>query len=207
MASSPVEYFRAPDNRRPMAQLVCTECGAHEAFANRWEDEGQARARARHLGWCWQRKTNWCPGCIRKKRKEEPKVSKAKTSDISVPQPSREEKRAIMKLLHEVYDTEHERYSGGETDESVAECLEVRVGWVIQLREEFFGAAGANSDMTDLAKDIAALRADLTEAKDRAAADHDACAKALQGLAVIESQLGRIRSAVGPRVQKIAGLQ
>lgn len=64
----------------------------------------------------------------------------------TIPAPAeatREQKREIMLMLQQVYDTEKQRYKGEETDKTVAHVLGIeRWGWVSKIREELFGPAG-----------------------------------------------------------------
>lgn len=128
-------------------------------------------------------------------------------SETGPREPSRGERRQIIDLLGDVYDTEAECYTGGETDETVANTLNVMPGWVAQLREQFFGPAGTNTDMGELA---AAIDTFIAESQS-ALADAQRSAKALQSqLELAQShreKLQKICKAVGPRVLRVAGVK
>lgn len=115
-------------------------------------------------------------------------------------EPSRKQKREIMDLLEEVYDTENERYRSGDTDDSVADVLGVMPGWVTRLREEFFGPVGESQEMVDLSKELSAMRIDAAAMMERATEMHNDFTELSKRIANAEAKLGRIRNAVSPRV-------
>lgn len=96
-------------------------------------------------GWSVKSKIIICPSCVA--------ASKPKESDMNTKQelrqPTKSQKREIMLLLTDVYDTENERYKGTETDKSIAECLGdgIMWGWVAQIREEYFGPDGNEANL------------------------------------------------------------
>ncbi|MEB3421745.1 hypothetical protein VK682_24550 [Salipiger manganoxidans] len=124
----------------------------------------------------------------------------------AVPQPSREQKRAIIDLLQASYDTKAGRYLQGETDATLATVLEVRAGWVAVLREELFGPDGRNEEADALRQELEALRADIKAVE----AVHAAQGEALAGLrgqaGRAEAKLSRIMTAVGAHVVRKAGV-
>ena len=102
------------------------------------------------LGWSVNGKVITCPDCLSKM--EKPMVADTKQE---LRQPTKSQKREIMLLLNDVYDTDNERYKGTETDKSVAECLGEGImwGWVSQIREEYFGPDGNEANFA-AAEDI-----------------------------------------------------
>ena len=165
-------------------------------------------------GWAVVKGKLHCPGC-EAKRKVKPmaEVQAKLQAGAAVPQPSREQKRAIIDLLQASYDTKAGRYLQGETDATLATVLEVRAGWVAVLREELFGPDGRNEEADALRQELDALRADIKAAE----AVHDDLRKALdrQGEALAglrgqagraEAKLSRILTAVGAHVVRKAGL-
>ncbi|MEQ3679229.1 hypothetical protein [Pseudophaeobacter sp.] len=114
-------------------------------------------------------------------------------------QPTRAQRREIMGLLEVSYDVEAERYSGHETDETIATVLNVLPGWVSAIREEFFGAAGGNDEIAalqsgydDLAGRVADLVSKLAEVSQQAS---DISAQ----LTGFEGRLSKVQKAVGER--------
>jgi len=93
----------------------------------------------RKAGWLVNGKVITCVSCTEKLQKD---TVMQKEQDLR--QPSKKQKRDIIGLLEDVYDTENERYRGVETDKSVADTLGDGIlwGWVSQVREELFGPDG-----------------------------------------------------------------
>lgn len=68
-------------------------------------------------------------------------------SATALVQPSRQQRRDIIGILQDVYDVKKQRYQKAETDQTVAEVLNIkRWAWVTQIREEFFGPDGNEAD-------------------------------------------------------------
>ncbi|WP_246100821.1 hypothetical protein [Palleronia caenipelagi] len=117
-------------------------------------------------------------------------------------EPSRAQKREIILWLGEAYDAAKGCYVAGETDHTVAETLNVMPGWVVNIREEFFGPDGSNEDLAALKQDIAAQ---ITAVE---AFQKDLQARLLQigsdlgGMKALRDRLAKIEQAVGPRVMK-----
>lgn len=70
--------------------------------------------------------------------------------------PSQEQKRQIFEMLGVVYDTKAGRFTGCESDVTVATALGngILFGWVAAIREEFFGPAGGNEELEKLQSDM-----------------------------------------------------
>jgi hypothetical protein len=93
-----------------------------------------------------------CPTCM--KRLEKPKE---RAMPIQPPHPiiitpttepkdmTREHRRIIFAKISEVYDSD--KYGNGWTDKRIAEDLGCPRAWVAQVRDEMFGAEGANEDI------------------------------------------------------------
>ena len=96
-------------------------------------------AQLRKVGWMVKGKVITCVSCTEKLQKD---TTMQQEQDLR--QPSKKQKRDIIGLLEDVYDTDNERYRGVETDKSVAETLGDGIlwGWVSQVREELFGPDG-----------------------------------------------------------------
>ena len=156
-------------SRGPVAEVKCDCCGATEniraAYERRSSDkfevkEGQVILKATQKGWSQIKGTLRCPECETNRRKKEDTVKNVVNLPITEEprQPSRDQKREIIALLNEVYDTNGGRYTGGETDKTVAETIGggVMLGWVAQIREDLFGPDGGNDDLEELRQEISA---------------------------------------------------
>jgi hypothetical protein len=197
------------DRGAPRMQCVCDDCERVEVVAamhgkDGKDGEGQAAIKVQRLGWTYIGKRLRCAACEAKRKADGMIDKKQGSQGVRAPaprEPTRTQKFEIMDLLRDVYDRESGCYRRGDTDETVAEVLEVMPGWVAQLREEFFGPAGSNQDM-------AALRADL----DAVIAKGEAIFADLQARAMgpllakmteleeFRNRLTKIERAVGPRV-------
>ena len=126
-------------------------------------------------------------------------------------QPTREQKRAIIDMLEEVYDTTAGRYKGAETDATVAAVLGegVMPGWVAQLREDLFGPDGGNGEMEALLDEmkgwLAARTKDATNAKVHLQAAEGALRQIgdwEKEVASFAKRVQAIQRAVGPKAQR-----
>lgn len=190
---------------QPRMKVICDDCGREEVFANPRGDEGKARKKIQQMGWDVVGKAERCPACKAKRKAQKMAARKPKpvpvesASDALLRQPTRAQRREIMGLLEVSYDVEVERYSGHETDETIAAVLNVLPGWVSAIREEFFGAAGGNDEIAalqsgydDLAGRVADLMSRLAEVSQQAS---DIGAE-LTGFKV---RLSKVQKAVGAR--------
>lgn len=131
------------------ATCTCDVCGRETVFAAKhgdayaehpqvFQSEGAVYSRLQKIKWARIKKSLHCPDCV-KRRKE-----KMKNVAEVTRQPTKEQKREIIDLLMEVYDTTAQRYNGSETDKTVADTIGngILFGWVAQLREDFFGPDG-----------------------------------------------------------------
>lgn len=196
------------------ADAVCDDCGRAETVAcdyrrstgNIWSpDEGQVKKKIAAHGWSDVKSKLRCPRC-EAKRKIKPMPSE-KTVDTNPPQMSKRDRISIISMLAEVYDLDAGRYRANDTDETVAEVLETRPGWVSEVREAEFGPAGGNEVMEALEAEAAEQRtslAALAASVDNQARDIRAATEAVKAL---QDQLARIRKAVGPRVAHKAAVR
>jgi len=83
-----------------------------------------------------------------------PKAAKAKR------EPTPQEYKQIFDMIAACYDTDKGRYRSGDTDNTIAEVIELPVEWITEVRERFFGPNGGNSDMEKLAAEFDAFRKD-----------------------------------------------
>lgn len=165
----------------PRARVVCDECSRDEVFPAGYESgrnthdkrstviEGPVIQKATKQGWSYVKGQLRCPSCEAKRKAEAAHKQEAKemaeTATVTeLRQPTREQKRQIMAMLEASYDTKSGRYTGGDTDKTVAETIGggVMPGWVSEIREEFFGPDGGNDDMETVAAELKSAREALT---------------------------------------------
>lgn len=225
----PINATRKGTDRAPAAEIVCDCCGHSELVRADYErtpsgvfevNEGQVLQKATHRGWSYVKRTLRCPTCEaeRRTKKEETTVTKQTDNVVTITpvqdeprQPSREQKRQIITLLNDVYDIKAGRYTGGETDKTVADAIGggVMFGWVAQIREDLFGPDGN--------EELEVLSAELAEWSERAALlaknCHDDIQKALaslreynklrEDLPVLSARVEALKSAIGPRARNV----
>lgn len=215
-------------SRRPYAEVKCDHCDFSENFRADYErvapdrfevKEGQVLMKATQKGWSNIKGSLRCPECEAKRRdtaKPQKEITVKNVVNLPITeeprQPSREQKRQIVTLLTDVYDIASNRYTGGETDKTVADAIGggVLFGWVAQIREDLFGPDGGNEEIVRLEADVKA-HADAIDALTR---DMDACSKLISDgqktLAAIranQSELQRrvdaLKTSVGPRARNV----
>ncbi|RAP39397.1 hypothetical protein BYZ73_20765 [Rhodovulum viride] len=204
------------------ARVICDGCGREEVVTcnylrrpgQAWApDEGQTRRKMIGRGWAEVKGKLHCPGCEAKRKATgmtktttKPAPAPDPKPDEALRHPTRAQKREIMDLLEEVYDTAAERYRQGDTDATVAEVLGVMPGWVAEIRDAFFGPDGGNEDIAAALGRMEALERDMRSVADEAARQRAAAEKKLAELSVLKVDLDRIRVAVGPRALRKAGV-
>ena len=171
------------------------------------QNEGAVHKKLQGAGWQVTRGKVFCKTCIEKRKHHSDPVM---SSITEIRQPTREQKREIIALLEIAYDTAAERYKGTDNDMTVAASLQgVMPGWVAAIREELFGANGANDDIATLADEIkafidankqieASLRIDSN-------AISDALAKVIKSSNEAQEYLKRleaIKTAFGPKASR-----
>lgn len=161
-------------DRVPKVKAICDDCQRDEVLTcdydhrgmNWFPDVGQARKKLGGKGWTFVKGVDRCPSCEAKRKAFKPKEQTTEqqkepevTNVTELRKPSREQRRAIIALLDEVYDAQAGRYKGTETDVTVAEAIGggVMFGWVAEIRVENFGDSGDNEESGKLAADLAAL--------------------------------------------------
>lgn len=120
-------------------------------------------------------------------------------------QPTRQQKREILDLLSDVYDTDQECYRRGDTDETVADVLGVMPGWVSQIREDLFGPDGSNEDMAALRTEIEQFLPKAENAMQEALQRSAALGQQIEAAQDIQRRLAKIEKAVGSRVLSKVG--
>jgi len=134
------------------------------------------------------------------------KVEKPK-EQIDIREPTKAQKRQIMSMLDEVYDADQERYRKGDTDDAVADVLGVMPGWVAEIREEFFGPDGGNENIDELLSEFEKWR-NMVETEVRAVAEVKIkLMKAVEQVNSMSQSLQKIKTAVGPRNIRKAGIR
>lgn len=183
---------------QPRMQATCDDCGREEVFACPRGDVGHARKRIHGMGWRVVKDQLTCRSCQVKRKAEKMATTgaKAKVTPGSSEQPPREptraQRREIRDFLEDVYDVDAGCYKAGETDQTVADCLEVLPGWVARIREEWFGDNGGNQDMAALQGDLNRF---IQEASQAVADVQGKITEAKSHLVNLE----KIQKSVGPR--------
>lgn len=209
-----------------IAVCTCDVCGAetsvkaqhnrHRGNASKREViESQVITKLQGNGWTNIKKTLRCPVCeaerVKTYNKTKPmEIDMTQTTDLR--QPTREQKRQIMELLNEVYDTKLSRYTGGETDKTVAETLGggVMPGWVAQLREDFYGPDGGNEELEALLADMAQWREEAAGIAKKCHDDINSALASLRDYNKLRDKLGdldtritKLKKAIGPKAENV----
>lgn len=190
------------------ANVICDECGRsevqtcdyHRQANGEWvPNEGQIKKKIASHKWGVIKGKFTCPSCVAKRKMENMEKTKIKAVPDAPRSPTPKQRIAIFAMLAEVYDLDAQRYTGGDTDDTVADVLGVMPGWVAQIREAEFGPAGN--------EDIAALMAEMSEWKDKADASLgeairavDACKADFAKVGEYKDRLAKIEKAVGQRI-------
>ena len=126
-------------------------------------------------------------------------------------QPSRDQKRQIVAALEMAYDIKNQRYSGTETDKSIADMLGdgIMYGWVATIREDMFGPDG-NEELGSLAADVTAWMKKVDEqmyAAEVAVAEIENSRADLENsrteVKKYQERLNKIIAAIGPKAEKL----
>jgi len=184
-------------------------CAYHRSPRNpgqSFPDEKQVHAKLQGQGWAIVKGKLHCPSCEAKR-----KVVPMKKPETATPEMTKRERIQIVSMLSECYDLDAERYTSGDTDETVAEILKVRPGFVAQVREEMFGPAGGNEDMdaleaaiADMLKEMQGIAGDCKNMIADAQAAMASNEKKLAEVKGLKADLEKIKKAVGPRVMRRA---
>lgn len=166
------------DNKGLTAAICqCDVCGQEakerakfhhgKTAADRQMDEGQVRQRLQHKGWTYIKGVLRCPTCeqARKPIIEEAIVVQAQPKT----EPTREQMRQINAMLEAVYDIDAQRYTGKETDITVAEALgtDFMVEWVASVRDRFYGPEGNNAEVAEIMAEIVEIKSQFDALKAR----------------------------------------
>lgn len=121
---------------------------------------------ARRKGWTVDKKAATCPECA-KPRREEPMTTKTEKPSPSETPPrtmTTKDRRAIFRAVDDHYDEANQRYADGD-DKSIAAKLGVPWAWVQKIREENFGPAGPDPEITALRKELEAFSTQIDAAE------------------------------------------
>ena len=193
------------------ANAICDTCGRSETVAcgyrrepgGKWSpDVGHVKNKITAHGWSDIKGKLFCPTC-ETKRKIAP-MPATKPAETAAPQMSKRERINIISMLAEVYDLDAGRYKANDTDETVAEVLETRPGWVAQVREAEFGPAGGNESIDALEQELGASRKVMEALLDRHESLLGEIRAAKDQVTGLQEQLARIKKAVGPRAMQRA---
>ncbi len=206
--------------RGPQVRLVCDDCKKAEVVTcdyflrpgRQWEpNEGQALKKAAGMKWSHIKGVLRCKDCEAKRKAPKPKENAVAEKVTDLRQPTRDQKRQIIGLLSDVYDTERGRYKGADTDKTLAEVLGggVMPGWVAEIREELFGPEGGNDEIETLLADLTAWRGQIDA---QAAALHEGLQSLTAGLRALNEAKAKaddhlrrveaIKAAVGPKAAR-----
>ena len=197
---------------QPRVCATCDDCGREETVAaihgkSGGDGFGQAAQKLQKMGWSYLHRHLRCPNC-EAKRKVVPMKKAEEPQD-----PTKKQRLEIISMLMEVYDLEKECYLNGDTDTTVANVLDVRPGWVSQIREAEFGPDGGNEDIESLKSSLAELEREIKgdaqairSVVDKAGQSLEKAEKRLAQVSAMRLELDKIRKAVGPHIERKAGL-
>ena len=171
--------------------------------------ESQVLVKVNPLGWTMVKGALRCPKC--EAGRKAPKEIPMPENVTDLRQPTREQNRQIDDMLKACYDMKAQRYTGCDTDKTVAEAIGggVMPGWVSEVREKFFGPDNGNDELELLTQDIKAWQAKADEGAKKA---HDALMRLTQQLrevneardqvAALVKRLEAIKHAIGPKAAR-----
>lgn len=160
MSFEPIRSTRG----QPRMRCGCEDCDRTEVVCadharNERSGNSQAAAKVQKQGWSYIHKHLRCPTCEAKRKVVKMPVKSAETV-APLREMTKKQRFEIIGLLVSVYDLDAKRYTGGDTDSTVAEVLGVMPGWVATVREEEgFGPDGGNEDIEALVSDLDEWRA------------------------------------------------
>lgn len=200
----------------PRVRCICDGCGREEVVTCDYErgrdgvwapKDGQAVRKMVGRGWGHVKAQLLCPACEAARRAA---ISRRVAATCSLPTEAKGEGEEMKKTIepsrqvprtptlaqrHEItgmlmlsYDHKAGRYTGAETDKTIADAIGggCMPGWVAEIREANFGPAGGNEEIEAIRAEIAAVQADCAE---RAA--------------VLGKRLDAVCAAIGPRAARI----
>jgi hypothetical protein len=221
-----MQPFKGPRGQN-MALCKCDTCAAETSvpadhgerlrgmkshstgFVREIQNEAQVVKKITPLGWAMVKGVLRCPKC--EAGRKAPKEIAMPENVTDLRQPTREQNRLIDDMLKACYDMKAQRYTGCDTDKTVAEAIGggVMPGWVSEVREKFFGPDNGNDELELLTQDIQAWQAKADEGAKKA---HDALMRLTQQLrevneardqvAGLVKRLEAIKHAIGPKAAR-----
>jgi hypothetical protein len=205
---------------RELARCTCDECqavlefpamhGAANGGGRKIEpvlqNKGSVTKAYQAKGWAMIGRKLICPECQQKRktpmwydvRAAMKELEMQKTSNVEpIRQATRDQKFQITEMLMATYDKAAGRYTGKETDMTIADAIGggCMFGWVAAIREDMFGPDGGNEEQGALAADLKQTRADLYEMASSIAA-------AIAKVDAAEKRLCAVIKATGPKAQR-----
>lgn len=204
-----------------LALCKCDDCAAETSFNALHDNErgsfhkaserkmtirepGMVNKRLQDKGWAVDKNRIRCPACEAKRKTQKAQDQAVKqrgpivANVTELRKPTREQRRAIMALLDEVYDTTAGHYRGAETDVTVAETIGggCMFGWVTDIRVENYGDSGDNEESGKLVADLTALLERVTAIQTEASATKLEVSRALD-------RVNAMAKAIGPKGRAI----
>lgn len=144
---------RVPGGVRRISRLTCSQCGANgtvgiQSSTGVLADQGVLK-KFQAMGWDVGRsdRHDKCPAC-KNQREKKMVVLKDVEQVASAPRTMGiEERRIVFEKLNEVYLNAKQGYADDWSDHRVATDLGVPRKWIEDVRKEFFGPLGTNSQM------------------------------------------------------------
>ncbi len=211
------------------ARAVCDDCGRRtDAIACRYKSNGknplpneaEVISKAIRLGWAFVKGKLRCVGCEAKRKAENMRSNKngqvlgaskppvGITSEVKADlrTPTKKQRLEIISMLMEVYDLDAERYTGGDTDDTVASVLSVMPGWVAKIREAEFGPDGGNENIETLKVELEEHRKQLQGHIQANTTRGEKLIVLLERAKCMSDDLAKIKKSVGAHVLKRAGV-
>jgi len=198
-----------------LALCKCDDCAAETSFSALHDNDGgrfhkaserklairepgMVNKRLQDMGWVVEKNRIRCPSCEAKRKAKKAQDQAVKQEENTVAnvtelrKPTREQRRAIIAILDEVYDATAGRYRGAETDVTVAETIGggCMFGWVVEIRVENYGDSGDNEESGKLAADLSALLDRVTAIQTEATATKLEVSRALDRVNAMAKALG-----------------
>lgn len=230
-----IEAVRS-DRGVPRACCTCDTCGREEVTPASHErqrgfpdtvNRGQVVRKLTQRGWSLIKNALRCPNCEAKRKaaakwldpafaviETETTIKReaAMTQNVTdIREPTREQRRDIRAALDLNYDIKAERYTGGETDLTIAQTVGggCMAGWVARIRDEDYGPEGGNEQIEAVAAQIDGLseRLDVaTQNAINAMSDAERAKAATTSIAAeiagLKKSIDIIKAAVGPKAAR-----
>ena len=223
-----IAQWKGPSSAKVICDLCLhseiVNCGyMRKGSAKSQPNEGQCIARVTAKGWSNIKKILRCPSCEAERKGASPKpewleaaedhikqearvTTMTKEQAPALRQPTPDQELDIIEALLSFYDRKAKRYTGTETDKTVAEFVGkgIMPGWVAVIREAKFGPSGENEEIDKIRAEIAAMvsKAVVAREADIAAADKRH-ADVIDTARALEKRINAVCAAVGPKAARI----